>query len=142
MDFAVDWVDRIDFPTMRRWRTQNLQQKLKAHNLDGIISFRAENIRYATGLRPLWWPINFTSRNAAIVAQDGAPVLYVTSGDWARCRATMGWLPQENIRPCATMEDQGVARTMVEREFAPTIRALGLSQKRIGVDSVNMHVLM
>ncbi|MBI2871894.1 MAG: aminopeptidase P family protein [Chloroflexi bacterium] len=141
MDFSVDWGDRIDFDTMRRWRTRNLQEKMRLHQLDGIISFRAENIRYTTNFRPLWWPINFTSRNCAIIAQEGDPILYPSSGDWARSRATISWLPQDNIRPCGTMEDQGVAHTMVNKEFAPAIQKLGLSSGRIGVDAVNMHVL-
>lgn len=141
MFFVTDWVDRIDFVALRRWRRQNLQEKMQGFGLDGIISFRAENIRYFTGMRPLWWPICFTSRNCGMVAREGEPVLFVTSGDWARCRQTMTWLPKENIRPCGTMEDQGVARTMVREHFLPGLQELGLTRGRLGIDAVNMSVL-
>lgn len=140
MYYAVDWVDRIDFATLRQYRTDNLQRKLKEYGLDALITFRAEYIRYMTGLRPLWWPISFLSRNASMIGQTGAPVLYVTSGDHARCQATMSWLPQENIRPCGTMEDPGIARTMVRKEFVPTLRQMGVAEGRIGVDASIMSV--
>lgn len=141
MYFATDWVDRIDFATMRGWRLRHLQQEMRHLGLDGIISFRAENIRYFTGLRPLWWPICFTSRNCGIVAHTGDPVLFVTSGDWARCRQTMSWLPPGNILPCGTMEDDGIARTMVQEHFLPALRRLALTGGRLGIDAVNMAVL-
>lgn len=140
MHYAVDWVDRIDFATLRRYRTNNLQQKLKEYDLDALITFRAEYIRYMTGLRPLWWPISFLSRNASIIAQSGSPVLYVTSGDHARCQATMNWLPKEDIRPCGTMEDSGIAHTMVREEFVPTLRQMGVTEGRIGIDASIMSV--
>lgn len=141
MDFAVDWTKRIDFDLIRGHRLANLQEKMRQDELDGVLTFRAEHIRYATNMRPLWWPINFTDRNCAIVPPQGDPVLYVTSGDTARCKDTMYWLPTENIRPCGTMGDYGIARTMVQDEFAPTVREMGFDKGRIGVDSVNLHIL-
>jgi Xaa-Pro aminopeptidase len=140
MYFAVDWVDRIDFATLRKYRLQNLQAKLKEHGLDALMCFRAENIRYMTNMRPLWWPISFITRNAAIMAQTGPPVLYVTSGDAARCRQTMKWMPEENIRPCATMEDPGIVKTMVYREFLPTLQQMGVTNGRIGIDAATIAI--
>ncbi len=140
MDFAVDWTTRIDWDHIRKVRLQKLQAEMKASGVDGILSFRAEHIRFATNLRPLWWPINFTGRNCALIPQEGDPVLYVTSGDWARCQDTMHWLPKENIRPCGTMDDYGIAKTMVNNEFVPTAKELGFADGTVGVDSVNVHI--
>jgi len=141
MFYAVDWVDRIDFAALRQYRTDRLQQKLREYGLDALITFRAEYIRYMTGLRPLWWPISFLSRNASMIAQSEPPVLYVTSGDHARCQATMNWLPPENIRACGTMEDPGIAKTMVREEFVPALQKMGVADGRIGVDASIMSVL-
>jgi len=140
VDFAVDWTKRTDFDLIRSYRLARLQEQMRAQGLDGILTFRAENIRYATNMRPLWWPINFTGRNCALIPAEGDPVLYVTSGDWARCQQTMYWLPKDNIRPCGTMDDAGIAHTMVTEEFIPTAKALGFAGGKIGVDSVNVHI--
>ena len=63
MDFDVDWKKQTDFDLIRDVRLKRLQQEMREEGLDGIISFRAEHIRFATNMRPLWWPINFTDRN-------------------------------------------------------------------------------
>lgn len=140
MYFAVDWTDkRVDFKKLREGRVKRLRESMQKHGLDALLTFRAENIRYMTGLRPLWWPITFITRNASIMTLKGDPILYVTSGDMARCRATMGWLPPENIRPCASMEDPGVTDTMM-REFAKTLSDLGVANGRIGVDAVTIDM--
>jgi Xaa-Pro aminopeptidase len=140
MFFLTDWVERIDFSAIRKYRTQNLQQRLKEYGLDALMCFRAENIRYMTGLRPVWWPITFITRNASILAQTGEPVLYVTSGDTARCRQTMNWIPEENIRACATMEDPGIVKTMVQKEFLPTLKKMGVAEGRIGIDAATTAI--
>ena len=142
MDFAVDWTTRIDFDVIRSARLSGSRSRCVQQGLDGVLTFRAENIRYATNMRPLWWPINFTGRNCALIPAEGDPVLYVTSGDWARCQQTMHWLPKDNIRPCGTMDDAGIAHTMVTDEFVPTAKELGFADGRIGVDSVNVHILL
>ena len=134
MNFAVDWVDRVDFVKMREMRTERLREHMKKHGLDALVTFRAENIRYMTGLRPLWWPITFISRNASIMTQNSRPILYVTSGDAPRCRATMTWMKPEEIRPCGTMEDLGIVDTMVI-EFVKALSELGFTSGRIGVDA-------
>ena len=140
MYFSVDWVERIDFAAIRQYRPKNLQQKMREQGLDALLCFRAENIRYMTGMRPLWWPISFITRNAAIMGQAGSPILYVTSGDAARCRQTMKWLPEENIRPCATMEDPGIVKTMVYQEFLPTLKQMGVTEGRIGIDAATSAI--
>jgi Xaa-Pro aminopeptidase len=141
MDFDVDWKKQTDFDVIREVRLRRLQEEIREQGLDGLISFRAEHIRFATNMRPLWWPINFTDRNCALIPAEGEPILYVTSGDWRRCQETMYWMPTENIRPCGTMGDYGIAATMVTEQFAPAARDLGFAAGRIGVDAVNLHVL-
>jgi Xaa-Pro aminopeptidase len=141
MDFDVDWKRQTDFDVIREVRLKRLQREMGEQGLDGILSFRAEHIRFATNMRPLWWPINFTDRNCALIPLEGQPILYVTSGDWRRCQDTMYWLPKDNIRPCGTMGDYGIASTMVNEQFAPAARDLGFAGGRIGLDAVNLHVL-
>ncbi|MGE5485902.1 MAG: M24 family metallopeptidase [Ignavibacteriales bacterium] len=134
MFYAVDWVDRVDFVKMREMRTERLRECMKKYGLDALITFRAENIRYMTGMRPLWWPISFLSRNASMMTQKSRPILYVTSGDAPRCRATMTWMKPEDIKPCGTMEDIGIVETMV-KQFVQSLSDLGFTSGRLGVDA-------
>lgn len=142
MDFAVDWTRRIDFDLMRRERTRCLNDQIKLQGLDALLCFKAENLRYMTGYRPLWWPISFLTRNAGIMAADREPILFPTSGCYERCRDTMYWMRPENIRPLATMEDPGIVEEEIARKFVPAFEELGISEGRIGIDHVSMLTLI
>lgn len=142
MDFAVDWTKRIDFDLLRSGRTKNLEEQIKKHDLDALLCFKAENIRYMTGYRPLWWPISFLTRNACIKVADKEPILFPTSGCYERCRDTMYWMSKQNIRPLATMEDPGIVEAEVNKKFKPAFEELGITEAKIGIDHVSMLVLM
>lgn len=142
MHFNVDWTKRIDFDLLRRERTEKLNEKIKKNGLDALLCFKAENIRYMTGYRPLWWPISFLTRNAGVMAADQDPILFPTSGCYERCRDTMSWMKKENIRPLATMEDPGIVENEVKKKFLPAFEELRITEGKIGVDHVSMLVLM
>lgn len=142
MDFAVDWTKRIDFDLLRRERTKCLNEHIKKQGLDALLCFKAENIRYMTGYRPLWWPISFLTRNAGIMAADKEPLLFPTSGCYERCRDSMYWMKKENIRPLATMEDPGIVDVEIRKKFIPAFDELGIVEGKIGIDHVAMLTLL
>lgn len=142
MDFAVDWTKRIDFDLLRRERTKCLNEHIKKQGLDALLCFKAENIRYMTGYRPLWWPISFLTRNAGIMAADKEPLLFPTSGCYERCRDSMYWMKKENIRPLATMEDPGIVDVEIRKKFIPAFEELGIAEGKIGIDHVAMLTLL
>lgn len=141
MDFAVDWTKRIDFDLLRTLRTKRLNEEIKKRGLDALLCFKADNIRYMTGYRPLWWPISFLTRNAAIMAPDKEPILFPTSGCYERCLESMSWMPKGNLRPLATMEDPNIAENEVKKKLKPALEELGVAEGKIGIDHVAMHVL-
>ena len=142
MDFAVDWTKRVDFDLLRKKRTESLNEQIKKQGLDALLCFKAENLRYMTGYRPLWWPISFLTRNAGIMAPDREPILFPTSGCYERCRDTMHWMKKENIRPLATMEDPGIVEEEVKKKFIPAFTELKITKGKVGIDHVSMLVLM
>jgi Xaa-Pro aminopeptidase len=142
MDFAIDWTKRIDFDLLRRERTKSLSAQIKKHKLDAIVCFKAENLRYMTGYRPLWWPISFLTRNAGIMVADKEPILFPTSGCYERCRDTMYWMKKENIRPLATMEDPGIVEEEIRKKFVPAFKELGITKGKVGIDHVSMLTLI
>jgi Xaa-Pro aminopeptidase len=141
MHFAIDWAKRIDFDLLRQERLKSLNAQIKKFELDALLCFKAESIRYMTGYRPLWWPISFLTRNAAVMAPDKEPILFPTSGCVERCWESMYWMKKENMRPLATMEDPGIAETEVREKFIPAFEELGITEGKIGIDHVSMIVL-
>lgn len=141
MYFITDWTRRIDFDRLREERKQRLSREIEAKGLDALLCFKAESIRYMTGYRPLWWPISFLTRNAAVMAPGQEPILFPTSGCYERCLETMYWMPADRIRPMATMDDPGVTRMMVRERLKPALEELGVARGRIGIDHTTMLIL-
>lgn len=139
--FGADWEERIDFQKLRKDRLARLREKMKEHQVDALITFRPENIRYATAYRALQWTTGMSvTRNATIISREEGPVLYVASGDWARSVATMPWLKKENIRPLPVLEDPEVFKTTVS-EFKQDLTSLGVTSGRIGIDATRFGLI-
>ncbi len=138
--FGVDWEERIDFQKLRKDRVVRLQEKMR-HKVDIILAFRPENIRYATSYRPLWWPTGMAvTRNMAMVAGEGDPILHVASGDWARAVSTMPWLGERNIHPLAVMEDPEVFKIAV-KDFKDELMELGAADCTVGIDATRFGLI-
>jgi len=142
MQFEVDWENRVDFKRLRKERTIQVKQQMKEQGLDAVLLFKAENIRYMTGYRPLWWSQSFLTRNAGLMTVDSDPILFPTSGCAERCQMTMDWMSKENIRPLATLEDEGIISNVVNDVFVPAFRELGITEgSKIGIDATTMLIL-
>ncbi|UCD97103.1 MAG: aminopeptidase P family protein [Candidatus Bathyarchaeota archaeon] len=133
--FGVDWETRIDFQKLRSDRLERIKAQMRQMNVDCLLSFRPENIRYTTAYRALQWFTGMSvTRNTVVLPQEGDPILYVASGDWKRSVSTMPWLKKENIRPLAVLEDPEVFKT-TGRTFNHDLTELGVANGRIGIDA-------
>ncbi len=132
MYYAVDWTKRVDFDRMRELRVDRLTRIMRERGLDGIFSLKHQNVRYITGLRPLWFPI-VRMRDAALLRSDGRRIAYPASGDAAHRKATMYWMDANDIRPMPALEDPVVIRKFVP-ELARAFGDLGLTRGRVGLD--------
>lgn len=138
MQFLTDWRKPVDFDRMRSERLATARRYMREFGLDGLLVFKPENIRYLTGMRPLWWPTP-QFRSAALISLDAGPVCYVTSGDWPHRRETMYWLPQQDIRPLAALEDP-VAIDKTLPQIGEGFAELGLRAGRVGIDLSNRQL--
>ena len=142
MQLLVDWEDRVDFNRLRKERTSRVKQQIKEKGLDAVLLFKAENIRYMTGYRPLWWSQCFLTRNAGLMTADSDPILFPTSGCAERCQKTMDWMSKDNIRPLATLEDKGIINNVVNDVFVPAFKELGITEgSKVGIDATTMLIL-
>ncbi len=138
MYYLTDWTKRIDFDLMRTERLRSMNSAMASFGLDGLITFRVENIRYLTGLRPAWFPY-FQIRYAALFRPGADPICLVDEGDLAQRRQTMYWMKPENIRPLPRLDDK-VWREKGIQVLAAAAADLGL-KGRIGVDILTLPLL-
>ena len=104
MYFITDWTKRVDFDKMRRERVVRLRQKMAEHDLDAVLALKYENCRYASGLRPLWFPLAMLRSAAVVTRESDEIIVFVTAGDWDHRHQTMTWLEPENVRPLVNFQ--------------------------------------
>jgi Xaa-Pro aminopeptidase len=136
----VDWEDTVNFEKLRTDRVNRVREVLRKNNLDGIVTFRGQNVRYLTSFRWLWWPTDFSDRQAAILTEDGALVLFCPSGDYERANKTMSWM-KGNIKPMPSCVDSAVAKMFISGEFKRSMVEVGLTKGRVGVDASSFVII-
>lgn len=126
---GVDWEDRVDFRRMREERLEKTKASMKQNDVDGLLLFRWENLRYTTGQR--YVPVGNSPYEhcASFVAmnQDGAPIVFSMDIEDTIGRAP--WISATNLKPHFYVQTESGARGL-----AGQLKALGLSKGKLGVD--------
>lgn len=130
--FAVDYQARVDFERLRRYRWSRTEDALATAELDAVLVFKDENVRYLTGLRPQLIAGKSGSLNGALFIPGSRPVLFCSSGDCDRARATMPW--QDEIHPIPILEERGLIDYVVRTVLAQALSRHGLTAARVGLD--------
>jgi len=137
--FVSSWEELVNFDRLRDYRVKRVKAALAEKDLDALILFKSDNIRYATSLRPLIWEAGYQTRNMAIVVRDGSMCLFVASGDYQRVIQNDPWL--KHVKPLASMEDAGISEKVVNDKFIPELKEMRLSQSRLGVDATTFYTI-
>jgi Xaa-Pro aminopeptidase len=141
MRYEADWRDGTDFAGLRAYRQARVQAAMHSSGLDAIIAFEYANGRYLAGLRPLWAP-NFMVRQAVVAVRGRDDlVVFVHQDDTPHRRATMTWIPPENILPFPTALISETAPPEALAPLADALHRLGCHGGRIGVDIGTVTVL-
>lgn len=140
MYFLTDWIKRVDFDRQREFRMTRLQQKMEEFNLQGLVLFKVENIRFATGVHPSWFP-SVPIRNAAILRLGRRDsVNFVASGNLKHRQKTSYWLPPEEIYPLPYMENAALVKRAGEN-FRKAFAKMDISEGNVGIDLLTLYIL-
>lgn len=97
----VDWEERVNFPRMRQERLERAKDALDEADVDAIIVFKYEDVRYLTGHRTHMGPTFFFGLATAVLPRGGEPILYTMDEDHVRTR--MPWLSCEQVKPAPSL---------------------------------------
>jgi Xaa-Pro aminopeptidase len=137
--FGVDWEDRIDFARLREHRIAAVREALRASDLDAILVWKDENVRYLTSLRAQLIAGKTTSLNGALITRDGGPILLCSGGELDKARTGMSWLVAAH--PIPIMEQRELVDGFVKTTLAPLLNELGVASGRMGLDQVNYSLI-
>jgi Xaa-Pro aminopeptidase len=128
----VDYEARVDMGALRAARLARARRAMAEANLDAVLVWKEENVRYLTSLRPQVIAGKSGVLNGALLARDGGPVLFVSGGDRDRAEATMPWVREFHTIPI--LEEAGLVRHFASEIVPGALARHGLRQARIGLD--------
>ncbi len=126
-EIGVDWEARVDWEALRHTRVERLRERLRAHDIGGVLVQRFENLRYTTSCRPFTSLIYFP-RYAGFVPLDGEVCLLSEAGDVDLNRDGMPWISDLRIWPYDV--EESIEAT------AGVIRDNALDDRRIAYDDM------
>jgi Xaa-Pro dipeptidase len=135
---AVDWEYRYDFGRLRAGRVARAQEALEADELDAVLVWKSENVRYLTSLRSQVIAGKDSILNAALLIPGHQPILLCSGGEVDHA-AFMPWLGAVHAIPI--MEQRELIDGFVRAILAPALTERGLTRGRLGIDQSSIHLI-
>lgn len=130
--FSVDYEARADLDELRRTRVTRARKLLDASELDALLVFKNENVRFLTGLRAQLIAGKSTQLNGCLLCPDREPILLISGGDLERAQSTMPWI--EELHAIPILEAPGLIAGMIAGTLEPLLERLQLTRARVGID--------
>ncbi|HLJ59956.1 MAG TPA: Xaa-Pro peptidase family protein [bacterium] len=128
----ADYETRVDIARLHSGRTGHARRALADAQLDAVLVWKEENVRYLTSLRPQVIAGKNGVLNGALFTRDGRAILFVSGGDRDRAEATMPWIGEFHTIPI--VEEPGLVRHVATEIIAPVLNRHGLRTGTIGID--------
>jgi Xaa-Pro aminopeptidase len=130
----------VDLAELRIQRVAKAQAERDSDELDALLVWKDENVRYLTDLRPQLISCKSTALNGALLPAGGDPVLFCSGGERDRVDQTMPWLSEVHTIPI--IEDRNLIEGFVTQILAPALENHGLTRGRIGIDECNTILML
>ncbi len=125
---AVDWEQRYDFDALRTKRAARATDMMQAANLDALLLWKMENVRYLTSLRSQVIAGKASILNGVLLLPGQAPVLLASGGEVDKANQFMPWLGAVHAIPI--MEQKELVEGFVRITLAPLLRDAGADKGR------------
>jgi Xaa-Pro dipeptidase len=129
---AVDYEQRVDYGLLRGERLEKAKAELAGSDLDAILVWKDENVRYLSGLRAQIISGKSALLNGCLLTGNGDLVLFCSGGEVDRAGRVMPWI--DRIETVPIMEAHGLIAGTVENVIAPVLRELGVDKGTLGLD--------
>jgi Xaa-Pro dipeptidase len=138
--FQVGYEARIDLGELRRQRVDKAQAERDRDDLDALLVWKDENVRYLTDLRPQLISCKSTALNGALLSAGERPVLFCSGGERDRVDLTMPWIEEAHTIPI--IEHRDLIEGFLTDILVPALEKRGLTKGRIGIDESNTILML
>jgi Xaa-Pro aminopeptidase len=137
--FHVSYEARVDLAALRQKRLARAQREREQAQLDALLVWKDENVRYLTDLRPQLIAGKTTALNGALLTPDKPPILFCSGGEHDRARRTMPWIHEMHMIPI--IEERSLIEGFVRNTLSPVLHEHRLARAHIGMDEANTSLM-
>ncbi len=137
--FQASYEARVDLTALRSQRVAKAQSEREKAELDALLVWKDENVRYLTDLRPQLIAGKTTALNGALLIADKAPILFCSGGERDRVDRTMPWITEAHTIPI--IEERSLIEGFVRAILAPVLHDHRVARARLGVDELNTSLM-
>src|SRR6266550_1875018 len=139
VQFQVAYEARVDVGALRQKRIVNAQRRREEAQLDALLVWKDENVRYLTDLRPQLIAGKTTALNGALLITDQPPILFCSGGERDRAERTMPWITEIHTIPI--IEERSLIEGFVRAILSPVLQKHDVMRARIGMDEANTSLV-
>ncbi|MBX6748709.1 MAG: aminopeptidase P family protein [Micromonosporaceae bacterium] len=101
----VDWEPRVNMERLRTQRLARTKEAMARFEVDYLIQLRAENARYSTGIKRLYWPtLQLGGGPLVTLAANADPAVWIIDPEFAS--TTLDWIPADRFHTPYQMDIQ------------------------------------
>ena len=135
------WEQNVNNEKLHGIKVANVKRRLAQEKIDMVIVFRPENSIYISGLRPMWGEyVGSLSKYCSILHREGEPILLVRGIDFGRCKSSMTWIQEGNLRMMPDMGNSASVKEDVFKNFEPIFRKFDCFEGRIAIDASDFAI--
>lgn len=134
--FNAAYEARPDPAALRAQRVGRALEGLERAELDAVLVWKDENVRYLTDLRPQLIAGKSAVLNGALLVPGHDPVVFCSGGERDRVAATMPWVTECHVVPI--VEERSLVEGLVTRILGPVLEEKGVAAGRLGVDEAGL----
>ncbi len=135
--WALDWQEQINFDRMRKERLEKVREVMRKRDLEAIIAFLPDNIRYITGARGIAVPKVW---RYCVLVREEEPILFELGGDMGRVKENAPWL-EGRIFPSIPVHFASKEGTKAWAKAIKEILERSKAKGKLGLDSVSFRVM-
>jgi Xaa-Pro dipeptidase len=130
--FTVDYESRFDLNALREARVGRVNSLLRESDLDALLVWKDENVRYLTGMRAQLISGKTALLNGCLLLPDQDPIMLISGGDHQRAQNTMTWIKE--FHPIPILEAKGLIGGFFDATLVPLLQRHGLTEGTVGID--------
>lgn len=132
----TEWANPVNYDRLRNERLAKARAAMAEQQMEALVCFTGENIRYLSGISPMPVP---KPRQYCVATRNSGPIFYAQGGDIGRLKENAPWLEIRAAIPLHLAAKQEIVSWAIG--LKTIFSELGVQVPKIGFDQISFNLL-